>query len=138
MERFKKDTFHFRSVDEEIQKLESECSWGEIKYYQIKYFILDKRFLGVKDDLKKYYRSELEKIKICVLELKIMCEECDVDFTYNEEYGHFNFIAKDTKKKNKQKNFLKKLEDFLSKMNCSEREMTESNKIIDTLNEYLK
>ena len=127
----------------DINELKKECQWDEITFYKVKYFIFKKYpKLISKEELTRYLRSELERIKLGVLMTKKLCEEYKFTIKYSEEIGSYQYEYDEYDESDKKvgeyiDKFNMKLTAVCKKAKCERWEVDQSKEIIQTLEWYL-
>ena len=122
--------------DEKLKELKKECKWHKITFWEIKCFILSKHpEIVSKEDFKKYVRSELERIKMCLLKVKELFAEYKVTLEYDTENKIYSW------KFNKEDDKFIKLDQALvqlwKQIKCERYEIEKSEETISILNWYL-
>lgn len=157
IERYNKDKISIGSMlkepDEEIQRLKNECQWHKIMSYEYKqkYFILSKHPEVISgQELIKYFRKELERIKLWLLKVRELCNKHNFKLEFYSEHSlgllinhdgskfyDFLFLNEKDKTTEQKNDFNTEFTSLLQQLNCEKYEMEWSEDIIETLNWYL-
>lgn len=129
----------FIDPEEKIKELKQAIEWSENQNYKVKYFILSKYSNITNEELRKFLRWELERVKLWFMKISDFCKDYDIELLYNDEDKYYQFKYKSEAKNDNinYTDFSNKLETAFLDAECKRFEIENYNEILDNINSYL-
>ena len=141
--KIKNDQFNikFKLINDElfkekIDEVSKMCVRHELTDYRMKYFLMFRNNDNLWTDLiRKLFRSDLEKIKLCMLKLEELCNQYNAKLSYNNSNPWFSLKWEESE--SKETEFLEQVDIILKDMEFTRSDIGYFESRIETLNSYL-